>query len=87
MNNEIPDIETAPFNQLEKSSQKGIRGFLKKSVKAQRSITLRVTEKQYQAIKQECSERGVTVSQMLRAGISRYLSPPSEDGSVGPNQL
>ena len=69
------DITAAPFNQGEPFNQpKGKKGFQPKEVKAEVNMTFRVTPAQAEAIRRECKERGVTISQLVRAGISLYVT-------------
>ena len=77
------DITASPFNQGEPHNQpKGKKGFQPKEVRADVKMTFRVTKAQAEAIRNECKERGVTISQLVRAGIACYVLPPAKDGYI-----
>jgi 16S rRNA U516 pseudouridylate synthase RsuA-like enzyme len=77
------DIAASPFNQGEgHHPTKGKKGFQPKEVKTDVQMSFKVTQAQAQAIRKECKERGVTLSQLVRAGIACYVLPPAEEGYV-----
>lgn len=82
-------IITATLNQptAESHATKGKKGYQSKQVRASVNITFRVTPSQAKAIKQACKDRGVTVSQLVRAGLECYLSDYDEGDDININQL
>jgi len=82
-------ITSSLLNQPTGNSQttKGKKGFQSKSIRSTINITFRVTPEQAKAIKQECKERGVTISQLVRAGLECYLKPYNEGGDIDLAQL
>lgn len=82
------DIEASPFNQGEgHHPTKGKKGFQPKEVKTDVQMSFKVTQAQAQAIRKECKERGVTISQLVRAGISCYVTSYNEDEWIDLDQL
>jgi 16S rRNA U516 pseudouridylate synthase RsuA-like enzyme len=79
----IHDIIKAPFNQGEAHHPtKGKKGFQPKEVKSNVQLSFKVTPAQAEAIRRECKERGVTISQLVRAGIACYVLPPAQEGYI-----
>ncbi len=79
----IHDITAAPFNQVEAHHPtKGKKGFQTKQVKSNVQLSFKVTPAQAEAIRRECKERGVTISQLVRAGIACYVTVIDNDGSI-----
>lgn len=64
------------------STVKGRKGLQRKPTTSGVTIAFRVTQAQADAIKTECKNRGVTISQLVRAGLARYVTVGQSDSIV-----
>jgi len=68
------------------STVKGKKGLQRKPTTSGVTIAFRVTQAQADAIKTECKKRGVSISQLVRAGIACYVTVGQSDGTIDLNQ-
>lgn len=77
------ELKESSWNE-DKKAQKGIRGFVKvpESEHKNKSLVVKVTEKQKDFLKDYCSKQGITPSDLVRYMLYNHLKDKGEDFSM-----